>query len=165
MPELQKRVGDVQLLSGYFVEHTRQKLGIPQLKITADAITHLEQYSWPGNVRELEHVISRAALKAKARQMDRKIISIESADCGSLSMNKNEKLTATNAPVLMSSEFATINLREETDRFQRQLIRQTLTQEDGNWAAAARKLSMDRANLNRIAKRLNIQVVKTVIES
>jgi anaerobic nitric oxide reductase transcription regulator len=165
VPELVKRVGDVQLLSGYFVEQTKQKLGIPQLKITAEAITHLEQYSWPGNVRELEHVISRAALKAKARQMDRKIISIESADCGSLSMTPNEKLSAINEPVVMSREFATINLRGETDRFQRQLIRQILTQENGNWAATARKLSIDRANLNRIAKRLNIQVVKLVVDN
>jgi anaerobic nitric oxide reductase transcription regulator len=164
VPQLHERVGDVQLLSGYFVEHTKQKLGITQLKITDEAINHLEQYSWPGNVRELEHVISRAALKARARQMDKKIIAIESTDCGSLTISSNGKSSQISLPVLVNSEIATTNLRDETDRFQRQLIKQRLTQEGGNWAAAARKLSTDRANLNRIAKRLNIQVVKSVIE-
>jgi len=164
VPQLHERVGDVQLLCGYFVEQTKQKLGILQLKITAETITYLDQYSWPGNVRELEHVISRAALKARARQMDKNIVAIESNDCGSLSINSNGKSPQINAPTLVNSEIATTNLRDETDRFQRKLIRQTLTQENGNWAAAARKLSTDRANLNRIAKRLNIQVVKSVIE-
>jgi anaerobic nitric oxide reductase transcription regulator len=165
VPQLKERIGDVQLLSGYFVEQTKQKLGIIQLKITAEAIAHLDQYNWPGNVRELEHVISRASLKARARQMNKNIISIESADCGSLSMSPNKKLSAINESIVTSDVFATTNLRDETDRFQRQLIRQTLTQESGNWAAAARRLSTDRANLNRIAKRLNIQVVKSVVDN
>jgi len=30
------------------------------LKITADGLKHLTDYSWPGNVRELENVIQRA---------------------------------------------------------------------------------------------------------
>jgi anaerobic nitric oxide reductase transcription regulator len=163
VPELQERVGDVQVLSGYFVEQTKQKLGISQLKITAEAIAHLEQYNWPGNVRELEHVISRAALKAKSRQKHKKIIAIESSDCGSLTTTSSDNDFLINEPTLAIKESAKCNLREETDNFQRQLISQTLRQEGGNWAAAARILSTDRANLNRIAKRLNIQVVKSVI--
>jgi len=165
VPQLHERAGDIELLSGYFVENTKQKLGISQLKITKEGIAHLEQYSWPGNVRELEHVISRAALKARARQMEKKIIAIESADCGSLSMAPNEKTLFTNEYVAEKSDSPAINLREETDRFQRNLIRKALTQEGGNWAAAARTLSTDRANLNRISKRLNIQVIKSVIEN
>jgi anaerobic nitric oxide reductase transcription regulator len=165
VPQLQERVGDVQLLSGYFVEQTKQKLGITQLKITADAISHLEKYSWPGNVRELEHVISRAALKARARQKHKAIIAIERNDCGSLSNTLNEKYSPINEPVQENKVTTNISLREETEHFQRQLIRKILTQEGGNWAAAARNLSTDRANLNRIAKRLNIQVIKSVVEN
>ena len=116
-------------------------------------------------MRELEHVISRAALKARSRQKHKTIIAIESADCGSLNIVSNEKTALTNEVTFARIAFADINLRDETDRFQRQLISHTLTQEGGNWAAAARRLTTDRANLNRIAKRLNIQVVKSVIEN
>ena len=56
-----------------------------------------------------------------------------------------------------------LNLKVETESFQKQLISRILTEEEGNWAAAARRLSTDRANLNRIAKRLNIKVVKSII--
>jgi anaerobic nitric oxide reductase transcription regulator len=167
VPKLQERVGDVQVLSGYFVEQTRRKLGIGQLKITAEAISHLEQYNWPGNVRELEHVISRAALKARARQKDKAIIAIEKQDCGSLvNLQLNDKNLigkSLDKSSERTTEAALFNLRVETERFQRQLIRNVLTEEHGNWAATARRLSTDRANLNRIAKRLDIKVIKSVI--
>jgi len=175
VPNLQARAGDVQLLSGYFIELTRRKLGINQLKISAAALEHLEQYNWPGNVRELEHVVSRAALKARARQPDSSIIAIEPQDCGSLAKLINSDKT--NSMSLVAGLYADstpqasqeavgvtcLNLREETEQFQRQLIIQVLTEEAGNWSAAARRLSVDRANLNRIAKRLNIKVVKAVV--
>lgn len=68
VPPLRERKGDLSLLAGYFVEQARRKLGITQLKLHGDVLSQLIQYPWPGNVRELEHVINRAALKAKARQ-------------------------------------------------------------------------------------------------
>lgn len=170
VPKLQERVGDVQVLSGYFVEQTRRKLGLGQLKITAEAVSHLEQYNWPGNVRELEHVISRAALKARARQKDKAIIAIEKQDCGSLVnlqlnelSNQHTVEVSSDKNIEKITEAALLNLRDETEQFQRQLIRNVLTEEHGNWAATARRLSTDRANLNRIAKRLDIKVVKSVI--
>ena len=167
VPNLKERVGDVQILSGYFVEKTKRKLGVVQLKITNEAIKHLEQYNWPGNVRELEHVISRSALKARARQKDKAIISIEKQDCGTL-INDQPSILPTNiSQVNTNTESAStqshINLRDETEQFQRQLIKQVLTQENGNWAETSRRLSVDRANLNRIAKRLNIKVIKSIL--
>ncbi len=53
-------------------------------------------------------------------------------------------------------------LKKSTEQFQQQLILQTLTRHQGNWAAAARELKVDRANLVRLAKRLGLQVVKRI---
>ncbi len=163
---MRERAGDVQLLAGYFVEQTKRKLGLNQLKITEQAITHLMQYDWPGNVRELEHVVSRSALKAHARQQGKAIISIELVDCDVLVSNDNkpvsEQLLATDKASKTASR-ETLALKTATENFQRQLINQVLKEEQGNWAAAARRLSTDRANLNRIAKRLNIKVVKSIV--
>ncbi|MCJ8320469.1 MAG: nitric oxide reductase transcriptional regulator NorR [Colwellia sp.] len=169
VPSLYERVGDVQLLTGYFIEQTRRKLGIVQLKITEQAIGHLIQYNWPGNVRELEHVISRATLKAQARQRDKSIISIEQVDCGSLISLGTDNASIINVgdvddkdcPTLFDKKI-NLNLKAETENFQRQLISRVLKEEESNWAATARRLSTDRANLNRIAKRLNIKVIKSV---
>jgi anaerobic nitric oxide reductase transcription regulator len=139
-------------------------LGIKQLKVTVQVLNYLQQYDWPGNVRELEHVVNRASLKATARLPSKKVVNIEIEDCGSLINLKN-----TEAALISGSDShhqatfkETVNLRVATEQFQRQLIIQILAKESGNWAATARRLSMDRANLNRIAKRLQIEVLKTV---
>ena len=164
---LREREGDIVLLAGYFIENTRRKLGITQLKASLDAITYLNNYDWPGNVRELEHVISRAALKASARQRNSKVINIEKQDCGSLiGLSKKDSLSNLSDTALNSAadkiHKENINLREATENFQRGLITKVLTEENGNWAATARRLSTDRGNLNRAAKRLNIKVIKAV---
>lgn len=163
LPALRKREGDIDLLSGFFAERARRKLGIKQLKISSESLHYLNQYDWPGNVRELEHVIDRAALKARARLGDKDMISISPSDCGSLMPdNRSDKTSIKNNPVRVEAT-ETLSLRDVTEDFQRQLISQVLREEKGNWAAAARRLQTDRANLNRLAKRLNILVSKHVI--
>ncbi|GAL30625.1 functional role page for anaerobic nitric oxide reductase transcription regulator NorR [Vibrio variabilis] len=82
VPPLKERHGDIELLTGFFLEQARRKLGISQIKMSPNAVTHLNRYSWPGNVRELEHVINRAALKAKARSMGKKVVTVSIDDCG-----------------------------------------------------------------------------------
>jgi len=167
VPKLSERRGDAQLLSGYFIERTKRKLGLSQLKIDSSAMRYLERYDWPGNVRELEHVISRAALKAKARQKSSAIVVINPGDLGNLvneSNSFNEAIIEKDETLSnIEPAMADINLKEATDHFQRQLIISVLKQEQSNWAATARKLKTDRANLNRLAKRLNIKVIKKVI--
>ncbi len=174
VPSLYERTGDIAVLSGYFVEQARCQLGVGQLTISAEAMAYLEQYHWPGNVRELEHVVSRAALKARARQRDKSIVVIAVVDCGLLDAPHSEPLSHSSSPdSLLNNTLQTqaapsacapaINLRQATEQFQRQLITQALAQAKGNWAAAARQLGTDRANVMRMAKRLGIQVVKTVV--
>jgi anaerobic nitric oxide reductase transcription regulator len=160
VPSLKVREGDVSLLAGYFVEQTRRRLGVGQLKLSREALNLLEAYRWPGNVRELEHIVSRAALKASARQRGKAIVSISKLDCGELSL-----LDAQIVPTQPESSelLEAVNLRSATEAFQKQLIMRYLEQENGNWAATARRLGTDRANLNRMAKRLGIQIVKSVL--
>lgn len=162
VPPLRERTGDVTLLAGYFLEQARRKLGIVQLKIHQEALSHLIYYSWPGNVRELEHVINRAALKARARHATQNLITVTSEDIGSLDevqpMSVSSPSDVTNHFSLLDSEQG---LREATDDFQRRLISEALMLAEFNWAKAGRLLQVDRANLTRLAKRLGINVTKT----
>ncbi|WP_282441598.1 helix-turn-helix domain-containing protein, partial [Pseudomonas urethralis] len=48
-------------------------------------------------------------------------------------------------------------LREALDEYQRQLIEACLQRHQDNWAAAARELGLDRANLSRLARRLGLR--------
>lgn len=67
------------------------------------------------------------------------------------------------APTLPTEEMAAapamgnVNLREATDNFQREAISRTLAAHQGNWAATARALELDVANLHRLAKRLGLK--------
>lgn len=166
VPPLRQRDGDVTELSGFFCEQLRRRLGLQQLALHPDAMTLLESYTWPGNVRELEHVLSRAALQARVSSREgRATIRVQHLE---LAEPKPGISGGASAEALKEpSEIANVtayggSLKSLTENFQRQLIRQELTRFEGNWAAAARVLEMDRANLSRLAKRLGITVTKTI---
>ena len=163
VPALRDREDDILLLSGYFLEHARRKLGIVQIKLNSPAQKLLSLYNWPGNVRELEHVINRAALKARARCAQNKLIVVSTEDLGELrpisSKHDTVEETIASSPTV-SVTHNNLGLKESTEEYQRQIIIHSLTQANFNWAKAARELKTDRANLTRLAKRLGIEVSK-----
>lgn len=166
VPALRERHGDVELLTGFFIEKIKRKLGIKQLRTSTDVLEYLSNYNWPGNVRELEHFLSRAALKASSEQKNKAIVKIRVTDCDNLKNTMNtDKLATTKIPFthIEAANTHSVNLKHEVDLFKKQLIHQVLIEEKGNWSSAAKRLGVDRANLNRLAKRLNIQVKKIVL--
>ncbi len=156
VPPLRARRDDIPLLAGFFIEQVRKKLAIEQLTLDPKLVEALMVYDWPGNIRELEHVISRSALKAKQTQWRKQIIRIEPQHC--------DLQPAELAPVIKPSQpiksVEGVSLKQASDDFQRQLIKQALEANELNWSAAARALQVDRANLVRLAKRLNIGIKK-----
>ncbi|UPW16704.1 nitric oxide reductase transcriptional regulator NorR [Agarivorans sp. TSD2052] len=162
VPALRDRAGDVQLLAGYFIELTKRKLGIAQIKLQSDLVDYLNNYDWPGNVRELEHLISRAALKARARQHNKGIVHLSIVDCGELRPVVSSNLESVDSIAPIISEPSTLTLKAATDIYQRQIIAACLKKHHGSWAKAARDLGVDRANLNRLAKRLGLNINKVI---
>jgi len=173
VPALRERTGDIALLAGFFTEKTKRKLGLPQLKLAKVTIDYLGAYLWPGNVRELEHAISRAALKASGKfnashnntKTNKSIITVQVEDCDQLELASTEarltnlQLMNIQVPTKASN---TLNLRSEVDDFQRKMIAKILTEEEGNITATAKRLEIDRANLNRLTKRLGINIRKNI---
>lgn len=166
VPALRYRQGDIPLLAGFFAERFRRKLGLQQLTLSSSAIALLEAYRWPGNVRELEHVISRAALFAKA-DTPTGITVISPVHLTGLQISQEVKERIQNQTSNMAKNpnetREKIDFRLETEAYQRSLIRTVLDEMNGNWTKAAEHLSMDRANLARLAKRLGIRVIKEVV--
>lgn len=52
---------------------------------------------------------------------------------------------------------AVVDLKEATREFQRSLIERALTDNDGNWAVAARSRYMHRSNFHHLAVRLGLK--------
>ena len=185
VPPLRERGDDILLLAGHFLEENRRRMGARALRLTPQAQLALRQHNWPGNVRELEFLIARAALKARSHPYpatsEAGIISIDAADlaligpaharverCGApygscdaggpghTSHIADQSSAAAHAAHIP----AELDLRSAVDEFQRQRITQALQHSRGNVAAAARHLSLDRANLVRLANRLGMPLTK-----
>jgi len=158
VPPLRERGRDVVLLAGYFLEQNRSRLGLNSLRLSHDAQAALVAYDWPGNVRELEHLIGRSALKALGQHPDRpRILTLEAID---LDLRVSPATPGTLPSPTASSHVATVpegSLREAVDIYQRQVIEACLQRHQENWAAAARELGLDRANLSRLARRLGLR--------
>lgn len=151
VPPLRERGEDVVLLAGYFCEQCRLRLALSQVALSAGARTHLQHYGWPGNVRELEHAVHRAVILARATQRGSDIL-LDAAHF----VFQDETANITHETPTASSPTVQ-NLRESTEHFQREMIRQALEENHQNWAASARALETDVANLHRLAKRLGIK--------
>jgi len=167
VPKLSERIGDTELLAGFFIEQIRRKLGISQLKLADDAMQILIGYHWPGNVRELEHVISRCALKASAQTKDSRMVVIKAEHCNEIALAApiaNQGATSiTDKPLSDQTHPIALTvspLNQATQEFQKRLIVQAIERNNGNWAGAARDLSIDRGNLSRLCKRLGIRAIK-----
>ncbi|NIF46299.1 nitric oxide reductase transcriptional regulator NorR [Enterobacter sp. Ap-1006] len=152
IPPLRERGEDIALLAGFFCEQSRVKMGLKQVGLSESARMLLAQYGWPGNIRELEHAIYRAIVLARAGYPQGELVLQPQHFqlAGQLDVVAHEPETPPVEPPIAS-------LREATDAFQRGQVREALARNGNNWAASARQLGVDVANLHRLAKRLGVK--------
>ena len=118
--------------------------------LSSGARTHLQSYGWPGNVRELEHAVHRAVVLARAARTSGEVV----LEAQHFSFQEGTQAAAVEERPVAA---AVHNLRDATEDFQRQMIRHALDANQHNWAASARALETDVANLHRLAKRLGLK--------
>ena len=150
VPALREHRDDLAILTGYFLDMARHKLGLGRVDLHPAALATLSGYDWPGNVRELEHLLLRASLKAMQRDALRTQIRPED-----LGLDSTATQPAANAEV-PPPNVPPLPLAEAVDLFKVQRITDALARNQGNWTRAAQQLGLDRANLQRLARRLGI---------
>jgi len=62
LPPLRERIGDLPLLTHFFVQKHAARLARRIEAVEPESMRRLMQYTWPGNIRELENVIERALI-------------------------------------------------------------------------------------------------------
>ncbi|MBP2229992.1 anaerobic nitric oxide reductase transcription regulator [Azospirillum agricola] len=153
VPPLRERGTETLRLAGLFLERNRARLGLRNLRLSADAERRMLTYPWPGNVRELEHAIGRGAIRARAaRAAEGGVLTLTAADLGLA-----EEEAPPTVQALPPPPPSDLPLREAVDALQRRMIREQLDRHEGNWAKAARALGLDRGNLFRLAGRLGLR--------
>ena len=142
MPPLRERREDIPLLVNYFVEQYCRENGFRPKTVAPAAMQRLMNYDWPGNVRELRNFMERLVIMTPGN-------AIEAADLPL-------KLQAT--PVLTKSFMAGKTLRELRDQIEKEYILACLQSTGWNISQAARLLGIERSNLHKKMRALDISI-------
>jgi len=138
LPPLRDRREDIPDLAQFFAQRFSKEVKKASTEITQEAMEKLIAYYWPGNVRELANAIERAVVLGQGPKIHLHDL----------------------APGIVAVESKTrsggFSYHEAVDDYRRQLILQTLAQTQGNRAAAARLLGLERRYLFKLLKSFRI---------
>ncbi len=162
LPALRKRRDDIPVLADFFLQKSKQDMGIDAMEFSTEALELLKSHHWPGNVRELENAIKRATLLSPDQVLT-------SADFPDLPGNtkhqrQNKSLEAVVAQKLENS-LAQMKLQEMDNLYEmvlhqieRPLINIVLQKTRGNQIRTAEILGINRNTLRKKIKTLEIEV-------
>ena len=131
IPPLRERSEDILPLAEKFLTAALKHYESTATVFSKEVIEDLKAYSWPGNVRELQHVIERAVLLCRAKEI--------AADDLQLPVARVDVLGET------GDEFFTKSL----DQVESWYIQQVLDRKDGNSTNTAKSLGISRSALYR----------------
>jgi DNA-binding NtrC family response regulator len=144
IPPLRARQEDIAILAEFFLDRIARKNGTARMRLTGEAIEHLQKHNWPGNVRELENTMARACALASSD-----ILIPEDIPIGKNPASLSGSLSDALALILEHSEREGQNALE----FVRQeLIRHTLEHCNNDFREAARLLGETQATLKKSMK-------------
>ncbi len=141
LPPLRERREDIAVLTRYFLEDFARQYGRKAPSPTKRALEALESYAWPGNVRELKNIMERLVIMMRQPRLD-------------LFDLPDSILKRT---VLAGGEPAeSPSLQDARQRFEREFILRKLAENKGNVSRTAEVLQVERSNLYRKMRQLEI---------
>ncbi|SFA96948.1 MULTISPECIES: sigma-54-dependent Fis family transcriptional regulator [unclassified Bacillus (in: firmicutes)] len=138
IPPLRKRKEEIPLLCERLIQKINQDYGRNVEGLTVDAIAELQKYEWPGNVRELENILGRAIIFMNYHET---VIDVQHLP--ELKNKQNEKENSFRMDELEDSH----SLAEMMDRFEANILQNTLNKFDGNKTLTAKMLGLSVRNL------------------
>ena len=154
IPPLRDRVDDIRVLVEHFRRLVADRVGHPCPEFTPEALNLLERSKWPGNVRELENVVERMAILVgpDAKVMPTDLPGHLQRSSAHVPDTSGHPIVAVApreeaAPVPHLAPEEDIVLKEAVAAYERALIVDALTQEDGNRTRAAKRLNLKRTTL------------------
>ncbi len=142
VPALRQHSEDIPELIEYFINQLVTHDGLNYRHFSVSAQNILRQYSWPGNLRELQNLIQKLLI------------------LGSGDITDNEVKSALTQPEQAeNSEMGidtSINLKQAKELFEKAYLSQLLRETGGNVSETAKRSGVDRTNLYRKLKTLEI---------
>jgi DNA-binding NtrC family response regulator len=147
LPPLRARAGDVELLTGHFLQAFREPGGATP-HLTREAAEALAAHDFPGNVRELENALRRAVALSSGGVITIDCLPPEIARRGA-------KAAAQEKP-----EHRLIADRPTMSELERRYLQLTLEENGWNRRRAAAVLDLDRRTIQRLIARYQLQCVR-----
>jgi len=142
VPPLRLRPEDIPAIARHVMERVAREPGAGARGFTKAALALLSALPWPGNVEELTGVLGRVLASAPA------------------ALVRVEDLLAEVGAEWRGTRRAGATLREAKRQFEREYIASVLRQHGWRMGEAARALGIQRTNLYRKARQLDIPRVK-----
>lgn len=130
LPPLRQRREDIPLLANHFVQRHARRLGKAPLTLSRGALEVLLRHDFPGNVRELENALEAA-----------------------LALCQGDRLGAEDVRLALGAADTGFGGSERLEDVVRTHVLRTLARCQGNRAATARELGVDRSTLYRMLVR------------
>jgi two-component system, NtrC family, nitrogen regulation response regulator NtrX len=143
VPPLRERASDVPALAEHFAQGASRRNHWKPRGLAKDAVDLLAQQPWKGNVRELRNVVERALILSASDPL-------EAADIRA-ALPAAAEPRAEEVP-------AEGTLRDLSEAYERQVIRERLRRSGGHVTNAARSLGLERSHLYKKCKQLGIDI-------
>lgn len=138
IPPLRERGDDVVLLAGHFLEKFAARHRKPTRRLSPGVVERLRSHPWRGNVRELEHVVEMLVLFAEGDEISEQDLP---------RAFREAPATAGNASVAFAQAVAD---------FERRLLAETIAEEGGVKARAARRLGLDGNQIKYLCRKYGL---------
>lgn len=144
LPPLREREQDILLLANYFLDTFCREMGKPPMTLADDVIEFFEQYHWNGNVRELRNAIERMIIFSNSPVIGKELLAPE---LYSLSEGFDTEISA-------DEQMTSGNIDKRLAAVEKQIIRKTLDEANGNKTKTAQILGISRFSLGRRMEKL-----------
>lgn len=146
VPPLKDRLEDIPLLVDTLMT-TLQGKGLKGKQFSADSYQTLMEHQWPGNVRELKNFIERLAIMCPEDLITPNHIR--------LFLNPQEIATTSSVMTGMSPFLAT-DYKTAKKTFEKEYLKQKLTENDNNISKTAEQVGLERSHLHKKLKAYEI---------
>lgn len=138
LPPLRERPEDIPLIANHFLKHFNEEHG-KNLTMNPKTMQVLQNYHWPGNVRQLRTIMESSVILTSGREV--------------MPKNLPEEIRTESAP----SNAVRLRVGMTVSDAEKELIKATLSEFNGNKAKAARTLGLGRKTLYRKLQEYGIE--------
>ena len=147
VPSLRHRKEDISVLVREFILKSCQELNLDPMEIDPSVLSYLSRQPWKGNVRELLNYVRRLAVFSNGKKIDLALVKIiEEENSAGFHSKRADLLNYNDAK------------KEVLDHFSKNFLHNIFKDTKGNISETARISGLERASIQKIIKRLKIEM-------